>query len=57
VYPLTKDLQYIIQNHGDHQGWWNVNGPNYLFKDESGNIIPGVNIDIAWLFMCCYVAN
>ena len=57
VYPLTKDLQYIIQNHGDHQGWWNVDGNNYLFKDEAGNKILDVNSDIAWLFMCCYVAN
>ena len=57
VYPLTKDLQYIIQNHGDHQGWWKVDGPNYLFRDESGNIVPGVNAEIAWLFMCGYVAN
>ena len=57
VYPLTKDLQYIIQNHGDHQGWWNNEGTNYLFVDENGNDIAGINKDIAWLFMCGYIAN
>lgn len=57
VYPLTKDLQYIIQNHGDHQGWWDTEGHNYLFVDESGTNIVGVNPDIAWLFMCGYIAN
>ena len=57
VYPLTKDLQYIIQNHGDHQGWWDSEGYGYLFIDESGNDIMGVNADIAWLFMCGYIAN
>ena len=40
VYPLTKDLQYIIQNHGDHQGWWNNDGTNYFFVDENGNVMP-----------------
>lgn len=55
VYPLTEDLKYIIQNSGDHSGWWDIEGSNYIFKDEGGNIVPGVNADISWLFMCCYV--
>lgn len=57
VYPLTKDLEYIIKNHGDHQGWWNIEGHNYLFVDESGSDILDINADIAWLFMCGYIAN
>ena len=57
VYPLTKDLQYIIQNHGEHQGWWNLDGYGYLFRDDAGNDILDINPEIAWLFMCCYVAN
>ena len=54
LYPLTADLMYIIQNNGSHQGWWNVNGNNYIFRDEAGAIVPGINSEIAWLFMCCY---
>lgn len=55
VYPLTEDLKYIIQNNGIHQGWWELGGNNYIFMDEARNVIPGINADIAWLFMCCYV--
>lgn len=57
TYPLTEDLMYIIQNNGDYQGWWNVDGQNYLFVDENGNRVPGINTEIAWLFMCCYIAE
>lgn len=57
VYPLTEDLKYIIQNHGEYQGWWDMTGHNYLFVDEAGNDMTDVNGDIAWLFMCGYVAN
>ena len=53
VYPLTEDLKYIIQNSGDHSGWWNAEGPGYIFKDEGGVNVPGINPEIAWLFMCC----
>jgi len=56
VYPLTEDLKYIIQQRGDHSGWWDTDGALYLFVDEAGNRVPGINPDIAWLFMCCYIA-
>lgn len=56
MYPLTEDLKYILQNNGEHQGWWNEDG-YYLFVDEDGNKIPGINTEIAWLFMCCYDEN
>ena len=54
LYPLTEDLKYVIQNNGNHQGWWDMNG-NYIFRDEMGNNIVDINPDIAWLFMCCYI--
>lgn len=54
LYPLTEDLKYIIQSSGEHNGWWDDNG-NYIFLDDAGNKVPGINADIAWLFMCCYV--
>lgn len=53
LYPLTEDLKYIIQMSGEHQGWWDVSG-NYIFRDELGAEIPGINPEIAWLFMCYY---
>lgn len=56
LYPLTEDLKYIIQNHGDHNGWWKEDG-NYIFKNENGDHVIGINADIAWLFMCCYIAQ
>lgn len=49
VYPLTKDLEYIIQMYGERAGWWNSDATNYLFGG-----LPGVNTEMAWLFMCCY---
>ena len=55
LYPLTDDLMYIIQQNGDHQGWWDPEGANYLFKDANGNKDLSINIDIAWLFMCVYM--
>ena len=55
VYPLTEDLKYIIQQHGYDSGWCDIDSGLYLFKDQNGDIIPGINHEIAWLFMCCYV--
>ena len=47
--PLTEDLMYIIQNHGNHSGWWDVDDERYLFGETT------VNKDNAWLFMCGYL--
>ena len=55
VYPLTEDLKYIIQQSGDHSGWWDFSGPSYIFLDEGGNKMANINPEIAWLFMCCYL--
>lgn len=58
VYPLTKDLEYIIQQRGEYYGWWDsTNASCYLFKDSAGNPIPGINEQIAWLFACAYIAQ
>lgn len=55
VYPLTEDLKYIIQQRGDHNGWWDIDNPGYIFKDINGNNDTTINPDIAWLLMCCYI--
>lgn len=57
LYPLTADLMYIIQQNGDHQGWWNASGASYLFKDSMGNNDLSINTEMAWLFMCVYMEN
>lgn len=53
LYPLTEDLKYIIQSRGEYSGWFEPSNSLYLFKDENGNSIPGINSEISWLFMCC----
>ncbi len=55
VYPLTEDLKYIIQNHGEYVGWWDPDSPGFLFEDENEHKLVGLNPDIAWLFVCCYL--
>lgn len=54
VYPLTEDLKYIIQQRAEYAEWFDKDNSMYLFQDENGNQIPGINLDIAWLFMCRY---
>lgn len=55
VYPLTEDLKYIIQQRGDHYGWFDAEGGQYLFKDQNRENIPGINPEISWLFPCVYI--
>lgn len=57
LYPLTKDLEYIIKQRGDYVGWFDSGESLYLFKDSAGTVIPGINAEISWLFMCCYIAE
>lgn len=57
VYPLTEDLKYIMQQNGDYLGWWDPSSSTYLFKDENGVNVPGINTEIGWLAMCCYIAG
>ncbi len=57
VYPLTEDLKYIIQQAGDHHGWFRLDANTSLFRDDDGMALPGINGDIAWLFMCAYIAQ
>lgn len=49
VYPLTKDLKYMIENYGNSQNWWNAGEPGYLFEE-----VEGVNAASAWMFLYCY---
>ena len=55
VYPLTEDMVYILQQHGDYYGWWNVDSHSYLFKDANGGNDTTINPNVAWLFACCYI--
>jgi len=55
VYPLTEDLKTIILERGNYVGWWDSESPNFVFKDQAGAPIPGLNEDNAWLFMCAYI--
>lgn len=52
LYPLTEDLKYIIQQRGDYVGWWDASADLYLFDE-----LPGINVENAWLFMCCYIGG
>lgn len=54
VYPLTEDLMYILQQHGEYYGWWNAESHSYLFLDADGVADTTINPDVAWLFACCY---
>ena len=54
VYPLTEDLKYIIQQRGDHSGWYDPENKSYLFVDDNRVPIDGINNEISWLFMCRY---
>ena len=55
VYPLTEDLKYIIQSSGEHNGWFDASSSTYIFRDENGVQVSGVNPEISWLFMCYYL--
>ncbi len=55
LYPLTEDLKYIIQMRGDHTGWFDADSAMYLFVDQNGDQVPGINSEIAWLLYCCYM--
>ncbi len=54
VYPLTDDMMYILQQHGEYYGWWDAEGHSYLFKDANDVADTTINPDVAWLFACCY---
>ncbi len=56
VYPLTDDMMYILQQHGEYYGWWNTESHSYLFYSADGTADTTINPDVAWLFACCYAA-
>lgn len=49
VYPVTRDLMYIMQQYGDYAGWWNGQDNSLLGGYKN------LNKEIAWMFACCYV--
>lgn len=49
VYPLTKDLKYMLETYGNAQNWWNAGEPGYLFEEDTD-----VNPASAWMFLYCY---
>lgn len=51
VYPLTKDLMYMIQQCGKYMGWWDPTSENH--KVAFGEAT-GFNLEILWMFACCY---
>ena len=51
VYPLNDDLIYMIQNGGEHKGWWDSESPSFMFAG-----VANFNAEIAWMFACCYFA-
>ncbi len=55
VYPLTQDLMYMLQQRGEYVGWWDAESPSCLFLDQNGALYPNVNLEHAWLFLCCYI--
>ena len=55
LYPLTEDLKYIIQMRGDHCGWFTRDGAMYLFVNQNGDPVPGINSELAWLHQCCFI--
>ena len=57
LYPLTEDLKYIIQQRGDHYGWFDAESAGYIFYDQNNVRIMDINPDIAWLFYCCYIVD
>ncbi len=59
LYPLTEDLKYIIQMRGDHYGWFEEANTKhgYIFMDDNGNPVPGINNEISWLVLCCYIVE
>ncbi len=54
LYPVTRELRYIIEQRGEAKGWWKLGSANYLFWDKFDQPIP-VNEETAWLFNCCYI--
>lgn len=49
VYPLTKDLHYMLPLGIENKGWCREGTVNYLF-----NGVDNLNKDIAWMFMLCH---
>lgn len=49
VYPLNKDLYYMLPMGIEAMGWCRADTVNYLFRD-----LDGVNDEICWMFLLMY---
>ena len=49
VYALTDDLVTILQNHGNHAGWYEQGSYGYLFGEET--VLEGQG----WMFLLCTI--
>ncbi|MBQ8683612.1 MAG: redoxin domain-containing protein [Clostridia bacterium] len=49
VYPVTKDLMYIVKEYGEYAGWWD-GSENALLSGYKN-----LNKELAWMFACCYI--
>ncbi len=49
VYPLNKDLEYMLKMGIEFNGWTQKDHGNYLFAE-----IDGLNSEIAWMFLLCH---
>lgn len=56
LYPVNDDIVYMFQSTTAYMCWGDIESPNYIFTDEDGNLITGINPDIAWMFAFCYFA-
>lgn len=52
LYPLTRDLMYMIKKGGAQLGWFDSAHSGYLFKD-----ITDLDSTSAWMFSCCYAES
>ena len=56
LYPMTKDLQYMMEIGG--QRWWDISyndGAEYIYKDGENNNRTDVTLNPGWLFACCQI--
>ncbi len=62
LFPLTKELEYILKTVGEIKGWWNpvpftTGEDNYLFLYSNGTKNLEISKEFAWLFNCCYIVS
>ena len=54
-FQTILDRSGVTKYFYDENGEFDSQNPGYIFQDENGNQVMGINHDISWLFMCCYL--